>query len=119
MNATTMGPTEKQKKVLEAIKSFHKENGFMPTVRDLGESLNIKNPNGVQCHLIALEKKGQIKRGGSGRCRTIVIVNDDKEKALVILKMLKKSMASYDDESIVHSSWMSSIDDALSLLGGN
>ena len=33
-------------------------------MRELGTAFNIKSPNGVMCHLKALEKKGLIKREG-------------------------------------------------------
>lgn len=33
-----------------------------PTVREMCKAFNIKSPNGVQCHIIALERKGYIRR---------------------------------------------------------
>ena len=33
-----------------------------PTVREIGEQFGIKSPNGVMCHLRALERKGLIRR---------------------------------------------------------
>ncbi|MEM8734767.1 MAG: transcriptional repressor LexA, partial [Planctomycetota bacterium] len=36
--------------------------GYGPTVREIGEHMNIRSPNGVMCHLKALEKKGMITR---------------------------------------------------------
>src|SRR4029078_6560160 len=33
-----------------------------PTVREIGSGFKIKSPNGVMCHLKALEKKGLITR---------------------------------------------------------
>lgn len=75
-----MEMTPAQQKMLDAIKAFKSHHGYAPTIRELGDRLGIKSPNGVQCHLIALEKKGQIKRAGGGRGRSITIVNDDKDK---------------------------------------
>lgn len=37
-------------------------SGFPPTVREMATSLNISSTNGIRNKLIALEKKGFIKR---------------------------------------------------------
>ena len=36
--------------------------GYGPTVREIGAEFGIRSPNGVMCHLKALEKKGLITR---------------------------------------------------------
>jgi len=36
-------------------------DGQPPTVREIGIEFNIRNPNGVMCHLKALEKQGLIR----------------------------------------------------------
>jgi repressor LexA len=54
--------TEKQEKVLEAIEDFVLENGYSPTIRQLGELLGIANPSAVFKHILSLEKKGYLKR---------------------------------------------------------
>ena len=48
--------------------------GYGPTVREIGEGFDIKSPNGVMCHLKALEKKGLIKRTGF-RARAIQLLD--------------------------------------------
>lgn len=55
--------TERQKKVLDAIREFILENGYSPTVRQLGEALGIANPSAVFKHILSLEKKGYLERG--------------------------------------------------------
>ena len=54
--------TERQKKVLEAIEEFILEYGYSPTIRRLGEILNIVNPSAVFKHILSLEKKGYLER---------------------------------------------------------
>jgi len=54
--------TERQKKVLEAIEEFVLEYGYSPTIRRLGEILNIVNPSAVFKHILSLEKKGYLER---------------------------------------------------------
>jgi len=54
--------TERQEKVLEAIQGFILKHGYSPTIRQLGEILNIPNPSAVFKHILSLEKKGHLKR---------------------------------------------------------
>ena len=54
--------TERQKKVLKAIEEFVLEHGYSPTIRQLGEILNIANPSAVFKHILSLEKKGYLER---------------------------------------------------------
>ncbi len=54
--------TEKQEKVLEVIEDFVLANGYSPTIRQLGELLNIANPSAVFKHILSLEKKGYLTR---------------------------------------------------------
>lgn len=56
--------TERQKEIYEFIRIKIESRGYGPTVREIGEEFEIKSPNGVMCHLKALEKKGLIKREG-------------------------------------------------------
>ena len=54
--------TDRQQNVYNMIRSLIVERGYGPTVREIGEHFGIKSPNGVMCHLRALERKGLIKR---------------------------------------------------------
>lgn len=54
--------TEKQKAVYEFIRDKIRNRGYGPTVREIGTEFDIVSPNGVVCHLKALEKKGMITR---------------------------------------------------------
>ena len=54
--------TERQREIYEFIKEKIESRGYGPTVREIGEAFDIKSPNGVMCHLKALEKKGLITR---------------------------------------------------------
>lgn len=58
--------TDRQKEVLTAVKNFILENGFAPTVRRLGEILDIPHPSAVFKHLVSLEKKGYLRREKGG-----------------------------------------------------
>ena len=54
--------TERQKEVYDMIRSLIMDRGYGPTVREIGEQFGIRSPNGVMCHLRALERKGLIRR---------------------------------------------------------
>lgn len=54
--------TERQAGVLEAIEGFVGSHGYAPTVRQLGDLLDIANPSAVFKHIISLEKKGFLIR---------------------------------------------------------
>jgi len=56
--------TERQKEIYDFICEKIDARGYGPTVREIGQAFAIKSPNGVMCHLKALEKKGLIKREG-------------------------------------------------------
>jgi repressor LexA len=56
--------TPKQQKIYDFICERIDDRGFPPTIRDIGGAFGIKSPNGVMCHLKALEKKGYIAREG-------------------------------------------------------
>ncbi|MFN3193363.1 MAG: transcriptional repressor LexA [Aureliella sp.] len=59
MNASL---TTQQQFVYDYIRDKIVTRGYGPTVREIGEHMNIRSPNGVMCHLKALEKKGMITR---------------------------------------------------------
>jgi repressor LexA len=54
--------TDRQQSVYDMIRSLIVNRGYGPTVREIGEHFGIKSPNGVMCHLRALERKGLITR---------------------------------------------------------
>jgi repressor LexA len=62
--------TAKQRAIYDFIKDKIMVRGYGPTVREIGAGFKIKSPNGVMCHLKALEKKGLITRE-SGMSRAI------------------------------------------------
>ena len=54
--------TQRQYKVYEFIRDKIRGRGYGPTVREIAEQFDINSPNGVVCHLKALERKGFITR---------------------------------------------------------
>jgi repressor LexA len=62
--AETAQLTSKQQKIYDFICKRIDDWGYPPTIRDIGTAFDIRSPNGVMCHLKALEKKGFIVRDG-------------------------------------------------------
>ena len=56
--------TSRQREIFNFIKTFIKERGYPPSVREIGERFNIY-PRAAFDHLKALERKGYLKRRGS------------------------------------------------------
>ena len=55
--------TERQEKILDFIKHCIGQQGYPPTIREIGEHFGIRSTNGVNDHLKALERKGHLLRG--------------------------------------------------------
>jgi repressor LexA len=54
--------TDRQLEVLRFIARQIDEAGYPPTIREIGEALDIRSTNGVNDHLKALERKGYVTR---------------------------------------------------------
>lgn len=54
--------TSRQSEIFDFLKEKILGRGYGPTVREIGNEFGIRSPNGVMCHLKALEKKGLIIR---------------------------------------------------------
>ena len=58
--------TQKQRNIVLYMKDHHKETGYYPTLREIGENFGI-NFSSVRQHLMAVEKKGYIERKQKSR----------------------------------------------------
>jgi repressor LexA len=54
--------TSKQQAIYNFIRKHIETKGYPPAIRDIGDEFSISSPNGVMCHLKALQKKGFINR---------------------------------------------------------
>lgn len=57
----------KQREILEVIEQAINEQGYPPTVREIGEAVGLSSPASVQGHLRNLEAQGYVRRGSSKR----------------------------------------------------
>ena len=61
-----------QQKIYEYIASCIREQGYPPSVREIGEAVGLKSPSTVHFHLKHLEESGVIEKGaGKGRAITL------------------------------------------------
>jgi repressor LexA len=58
------GLTERQREILSFIQERIHEQGYPPTIREIGQRMGIRSTNGVNDHLKALERKGFLLREG-------------------------------------------------------
>jgi repressor LexA len=54
--------TTRQQDIFEFVRDRLAEQGRSPSVREIAARFGIRSPNGVLCHLEALEKKGVVAR---------------------------------------------------------
>lgn len=64
-----------QQKILDAIRSYCKEKGYAPCVRDICTETGIKSTSTVHLHLNNLEKMGYIRRDKT-KSRAIELIDD-------------------------------------------
>ncbi|MDR7471168.1 MAG: transcriptional repressor LexA [Armatimonadota bacterium] len=66
--------TDRQRQVLDYIASSIRTRGIVPSVREIGQALGLRSPSTVHQHLLALERKGYIRRHGD-RMRVLEVLD--------------------------------------------
>lgn len=94
--------TNQQQAVYNLIRDRIVSRGYGPTVREIGEHMNIKSPNGVVCHLRALERKGMIVRA-SNKSRGIELT--ESIASLVGAKLTLQGSVSKGAYTLVDEQW--------------
>jgi repressor LexA len=93
--------TERQREILTFIVKETESRGFPPTIREIGEQMDIRSTNGVNDHLKALERKGYLNRGEqqsrslvpTKRARMLLGLGAKKDSGLVDVPLLGKVAA--------------------------
>lgn len=68
--------TSTQQETLRVLRTFRRERGYAPTIRELCDELGLRSPSSGQARLRSLERIGVISRG-NGRARIVRIHGDD------------------------------------------
>ena len=95
--------TDRQKDVLDFIKSYIVSRGYPPTVREIGKALDISSPATIHVHLKNLEKKGIIRKEGTkNRAIELLVENEyaTKEEGVRKVPLLGKVTAGSPIEAI-------------------
>lgn len=95
--------TDRQKDVLNFIKSYIVSHGYPPTVREIGKALDISSPATIHVHLKNLEKKGIIRKEGTkNRAIELLVENEyaTKEEEVRKVPLLGKVTAGSPIEAI-------------------
>ena len=67
--------TNKAQLIVEFVNQFTMENGFAPSIREIGEAVGLRSTATVSYHLHQLTAKGLLQDpGGKGRKRSVVAV---------------------------------------------
>ncbi|AKQ65538.1 SOS-response repressor and protease LexA [Myxococcus hansupus] len=93
--------TERQREILSFIVKETETRGFPPTIREIGEHMDIRSTNGVNDHLKALERKGYLNRGEqqsrslvpTKRARLLLGLGMRKDSGMVEIPLLGKVAA--------------------------
>ena len=65
--------TDKAEKIVEYVNQFVQENGYAPSVREIGAAVGLRSTASVSYHIQALQQKGLLLSPGTkGRKRSIV-----------------------------------------------
>lgn len=70
-----------QQRILDYIEKYIEENGYAPSVREIGQAVDLKSTSTVHGHLNRLEKKGLLHREAM-KPRTIDVTKEDKPQLL-------------------------------------
>src|SRR6185437_7264744 len=54
--------TQRQDDILDAIRAFTAENGYPPSVREIGERVGLSSSSTIHSHLKTLERRGLLSR---------------------------------------------------------
>lgn len=91
--------TARQREIYQFIRNKIQGRGYGPTVREIGSHFDIRSPNGVMCHLKALQKKGLIHREAN-MSRAIQLLQDSATPSRANLKLLGRIAAGEPLEAV-------------------
>ena len=74
----------KRKAILEYIERFTLDNGYAPSVREIGEAVGLRSPSTVHSHLKILEDNGYLQKS-KGKTRTVSVAGQTNYKIVPLL----------------------------------
>jgi repressor LexA len=73
--------TKRQQEIFDFVKQYVSENGYPPTVRDIGKAIGLASSSTVHAHLANLEKLGLLRRDPT-KPRAIEVLKDKARQAV-------------------------------------
>ena len=92
--------TERQEKILAFIKKSIQDQGYPPTIREIGEHFGIRSTNGVNDHLKALERKGYLLRGEL-KSRALSVIDGGRSASARFPRMSRRELAAVGEGEVV------------------
>jgi len=95
--------TKRQTETLNFIKEYIVSKGYPPTVREIGNGLNLSSPATIHSHLAKLEEKGYIRKDNCKNRAIELLVDNEflpKNDTIVDVPLLGKIAAGSPIESI-------------------
>ncbi|HEX9775005.1 MAG TPA: transcriptional repressor LexA [Actinomycetota bacterium] len=71
--------TKRQRAILEFILKTHRDRGYPPSVREIGDAVGLRSPSSVHAQLATLAERGYLKKDPT-RPRAIVVTTDSSGK---------------------------------------
>ena len=81
--------TRMQQKIYDYIAQMLVQEGYPPSVREIGAAVGLKSPSTVHFHLKHMEEKGIIKKAGR-KGRTITLVQPPVQQGTAAPQMLEE-----------------------------
>ena len=76
------GLTTRQRRVLEVIRNSVDRRGYPPSLREIGEAVGLQSPSSVSYQLLALERKGFLRKDPN-RPRAIEVLSPSASEAVL------------------------------------
>jgi repressor LexA len=92
--------TERQEKILAFIKKSIQDQGYPPTIREIGEHFGIRSTNGVNDHLKALERKGYLQRGEL-KSRALSVIEGGRSQAGRFPRLSRRELSPVGDGDVM------------------
>lgn len=94
MKHATTHLTDRQRELLDFLRSYQRQNGVMPSTRDIQRHFGFSSQTAAMSHLRALEKKGVIQRH-SHMARAVVFPGDLERAEIVDVPLYGSIAAGY------------------------
>jgi repressor LexA len=82
------GLTKRQEEILEFVKDYSRQEGYPPSIREIGSKFEISSLRGVTVHLDALARKGYISRANTPRSIKVTHPEHQPKTDMIMLPIL-------------------------------